>query len=145
MQKIKGQYAYIFASAAALSDVMYYKYDLGLQLRRAYKQNDRETLKDLVRRMDVIVYKLRQYLKVFREQWYKENKTYGFEIQEYRLGGLIERIRSCKKRIEAYCRGEIAKIEELQDELLDDVYNRVWADKRYARSGFTGIASVNVF
>ena len=135
----------MFKSASALSDVMYDKYDLGIQLRRAYQSKDSKALALLAKRMDNIIRKLRVYINLFREQWYQENKTYGFEIQEYRLGGLMERIRSCKKRVEAYCQGKIEKIAELEDVLLENPYAVAWADKRYARNGFTGIASVNIF
>jgi hypothetical protein len=145
LKKLGGQYGYMFAAAASLSDVLYEKYDLGLQLRKAYQEKDTDTLLALAKRMEKILRKLRTYLEKFRAQWYTENKTYGFEIHEYRLGGLIERIKSCKKRLEAYCRGEITEIDELSEELLDNVFNRVWSDKRFAYNHFTLSASVNIF
>lgn len=145
LKKLGGQYEYMFAAAASLSEVLYEKYDIGLCLREAYQAKDMDALLLLAKRMDKILRKLRIYLEKFRAQWYTENKTYGFEIHEYRLGGLIERIKSCKKRLEAYCRGEIPNIDELCDELLDGVFNRVWSDKRFAYNHFTLSASVNIF
>ena len=49
----------------------------------------------------------------------KENKPCGFEIQDVRLGGLLMRIKHCKKRILTYLAGELACIEELEEPLLD--------------------------
>lgn len=145
LKRLGGQYGYMFAAAASLSDVLSEKYDLGLQLRKAYQEKDTDTLLALAKRMEKILRKLRTYLEKFRAQWYTENKTYGFEIHEYRLGGLIERIKSCKKRLEAYCCGEITEIDELSETLLDNVFNRVWSDKRFAYNHFTLSASVNIF
>ena len=42
----------------------------------------------------------------------------GFDVQEIRIGGIITRVDSCKKRILAYCKGEISEISELEEELL---------------------------
>ena len=50
--------------------------------------------------------------------WEKENKPFGWEIQDVRIGGLIRRIKTCGERIEKYLAGEITTIEELDNELL---------------------------
>ena len=60
-----------------------------------------------------------------RAVWYRENKPHGFEVQEYRLGGLIFRLRSLKKRIEAYLSGEITELPELNEKLLP-----LWVNSR---------------
>ena len=59
------------------------------------------------------------FLDDFKSQWYKENKPFGFEKHEMRLGGLIQRTRSCRQRLEAYIKGEINRIEEIEEEILD--------------------------
>ena len=46
------------------------------------------------------------------------NKTYGFEIQDARLGGLMQRVKSCRERLLAFCDGEIDGIEELSEAVL---------------------------
>lgn len=48
-----------------------------------------------------------------------DNKAFGYEVIELWLGGLLKRLESCRKRIQAYLQGEIAQIEELEVELLD--------------------------
>ena len=54
----------------------------------------------------------------FFELWQKENKPQGWEIHDARLGGLLQRLQTCKKRLQSYIVGEIDKIEELEEEIL---------------------------
>ena len=61
---------------------------------------------------------MRIFYETFRTQWYTVNKTYGFEIQDLRLGGLILRMESCRERLLDYCDGKINKIEELEEPVM---------------------------
>ena len=54
-----------------------------------------------------------------RDQWYAENKGQGFEVQDVRLGGLRQRLDTCRDRLEHYLAGDIDTIEELDEPLLD--------------------------
>ena len=51
--------------------------------------------------------------------WYKDNKPHGFDVQELRLGGLLLRLKSCRARLQKLVDGEIDKIDELDEELVD--------------------------
>ena len=68
--------------------------------------------------------------KAFRRQWYTINKTYGFEIHDARLGGLMCRLESCMERLTDYANGAIDQIEELREPLLPykDTYVTSWAE-----------------
>jgi hypothetical protein len=59
-----------------------------------------------------------RFTEAFEYQWNKENKPYGLEVHQYRLGGLVARIKACKKRIYQYLNGEISEIPELLEEIL---------------------------
>ena len=63
--------------------------------------------------------KLEIFYKKFRTLWYKENKPTGFDVQDLRLGGLKQRLRSCRERLEEYLQGKIDNIPELEEEILD--------------------------
>lgn len=113
------KYGYLFTTAARLCDVLKYKYELGIKTRRAYEAGDKETLRTLAE----VDYKetekaLRQFHAVFEKQWAAENKTSGFEVQDARLGAMIQRTISCRKRILDYVNGKIDAIEELEEKLL---------------------------
>ena len=62
---------------------------------------------------------LEVFVDKFRKLWFRENKPHGFDVQELRLGGLLLRLRSQKARLVAYRNGEVDKIDELCEELLE--------------------------
>ena len=64
----------------------------------------------------------------FKNQWYLENKTYGFEVQEIRLGGLKERTKSVLDTLTKYLNKEINIIEELEEKTLPYLEDRVGKD-----------------
>ena len=118
LEKTK-DYGYIFASEKALCDVLYLKGNLGYDTRKYYKANDKESLAKLIKSYDLLVKKLETFLDKFRTLWFKENKPHGFDVQEVRIGGLIQRVKSCKNRLNDFVNGKIEKIEELEEELID--------------------------
>jgi len=112
------QYAYIFESEAALCDLMAVKYDLGVRTRAAYQANDRAALAAVCRDYAVASERLEVFYRSFSKLWNKENKPFGFDVQELRLGGLSMRLRSCRERLEAYLDGKLEEIPELREEIL---------------------------
>lgn len=112
-------YAYIFERHSKLAKVLSIKYNLGVKTRTAYQSGDKEGLKALIPNYEKLVIYVEEFHKAFSNLWYKENKGNGFEVHDIRLGGLIQRIKSCKTRLELYLDGKIDKIEELEDKLLD--------------------------
>ncbi|MBP3592355.1 MAG: beta-N-acetylhexosaminidase [Clostridia bacterium] len=110
---------YLFDCYAKMAAVFATKYELGCKTREAYKAGNKEELLRLAKEDYTLLYKqLREFLPAFRKQWYAENKTYGFDCQEIRVGGVIARVESCKARLLDYCAGKIDRIEELEEELL---------------------------
>jgi len=58
------------------------------------------------------------FYTAFQDQWETVNKTYGFELQDIRLGGLLARIKNCKRRLLDYANGKVDRIAELEEEVL---------------------------
>ncbi|MBQ8685997.1 MAG: hypothetical protein IJ514_07485, partial [Clostridia bacterium] len=52
-------------------------------------------------------------------QWHAESKPHGFEVQDYRMGGLRQRIVHLRERLTEYLDGKLARLEELEDEVLN--------------------------
>ncbi len=114
------KWSYLFDSAAKLADVFAVKYDLGIRTRAAYKAGDKEALKVLADGDYVRLSKLlRTYLLAFEKQWYTENKQTGFDVQDIRLGGLIQRVDSCRRHLLDFAAGKLDAIHELEVELID--------------------------
>ena len=113
------KYGYVFDTAAKLCDVLAIKYELGLRTRKAYEAGDKEELKRLAENEYVKVGKLLKiYARAFEKQWFYDNKPHGFDIQDQRMGALIYRADSCRRRILDYVSGKIDRIDELDEVLL---------------------------
>ena len=112
-------FAFLFETAAALCECLEVKFDLAARTRALYTAGDKAGLRALAENeYSEFIVRLERFYTAFRKQWYKVNKTYGFEIQDIRLGGLMQRAKSCRERLLLYAGGEIGEIEELQEEVL---------------------------
>ena len=114
-----GEYAYLFESAAALCDVLSIKYDLGKRTREAYKNKNGDTMSALIEDYKRAETYLDAFYDAFRKLWFTENKAYGFEVQDIRLGGLKQRLAHCRSRLTEYAEGKIENIPELEEGILD--------------------------
>ena len=113
------EYAYLYESMASLCDVLSVKFDLGIRTRALYEAGDKEGLRALAEKdYEETIALLEGFYQAYRKQWYNFNKTYGFEVQDTRLGGLERRLKNCKEQLIAYANGEIATIEELNEEVI---------------------------
>ncbi len=111
-------FGYLFDTLAALTHVMEIKYDLGKRTRDAYSAGDKAALAALACEYCECALRVKDFHAKFSYQWHKENKPNGFEIQDYRLGGIVARLNACAGRITAYLDGKIERIDELEEELL---------------------------
>ncbi len=88
-------------------------------LRKKYKENDREWLADFA--YNIIPDIKRDFEKLYKlldEIWHRDCKTQGFELIAIRFAGAIERIRYTGEVIKKYLVGEIAVIEALEPEIM---------------------------
>lgn len=112
-------FGYAFTTLGELCLLLSYKATLSLDLRDAYRSGDRVELAYIAQsRIPDIVEQLDIFIEAFRNQWYRENRTFGFSVEELRLGGLRERLISTASRVQGYLDGEYSKIEELEQPLL---------------------------
>ena len=117
-EKNVGKYGYIFEAMAALCSVLELKYDLGVRIRKAYKSADKSIIAQICLDIDEIKRRVSVFYDKFKSLWFCENKPFGFEIHDARLGGLKQRLASCKERLEDYISGKIDRVEELEKEIL---------------------------
>ena len=126
--------------------VLYDKYDLGVQTRKAYKENDIDKLKFLVDNVyKRLIKEVKDFYSSFKKQWYNENKRYGFEIQDFRIGGLIYRLESIVAILKDYIAGTIHDIEELDEQVLSIMCDDNTLYKGVDFRSFNRIASANAF
>lgn len=113
------KYAYLFDSMSALCKVLAKKYDLGVRTRKAYLNKDMLELREVINDYKEVKKALKKFHATFQKLWFTENKPNGFEVQDLRLGGLMQRLESCRLRLIAYTDKEIDSLPELEESLLD--------------------------
>jgi hypothetical protein len=109
----------VFKTQEALCRVLSHKADLGIKLRKAYQSRDFDMLR-YIKEYDipVLIVLLDKFYDEFKLQWKKEAKTYGFEVQTIRIGGLKQRLVDIEDLLEDYLITPGLKIEELEAEAL---------------------------
>ena len=126
-----GVYAYLFETQAQLNAILSGKVDVGRRIRQAYQTGDKESLQQIAREeLPKLRSQIETFHKLFSQQWLKENKVFGLDTVDIRMGGLLQRIKRAESRIEAYLAGQIDRIEELEVEILP--FTDFYADKDFA-------------
>jgi hypothetical protein len=112
-------WGYIYDVTHRLCDILALKSDLSVRIRRAYKADDRTTLAKIANEeIPTIIEKLDGFWMALRRQWLTENKSFGLDVQDIRLGGCLRRLESCRRRLLDYVDGKVDSIPELEGELL---------------------------
>ncbi|MBQ8403011.1 MAG: beta-N-acetylhexosaminidase [Clostridia bacterium] len=112
-------FACLFETAATLCDCLEIKFYLSNRTRALYAAGDKDGLRTLAENdYTEAINRTEKFHAALCTQWYAANKTYGFEVQDIRLGGLIQRLKSCKERLISYANGEITEIAELCEDVL---------------------------
>lgn len=109
----------LFNTMEKLARVNAIKCTLGVKTREAYASYDRAEIAKLLPLYDEAAEAAEAFYDAYEKQWMWENKPHGFDVQDIRLGGLITRIRHCRRRLEQYMNGETDRIEELEEPILD--------------------------
>lgn len=117
--KSEKQYGYIFNTLSSLCDVLSLKCDIGIKIKKAYNADDKDGLRIIANTtLPAIVSETKRFKKCVETQWFKENKAFGFEVQDIRISGVIARAESASHRILQYVNGKIDRIEELEEPRL---------------------------
>ena len=113
------EFGYLFKTQATLCDILTEKFDLGIRTRELYEKGDKEGLRALAEGdYTLFCEKWEAFYTAFRYQWETVNKTYGFEMQDMRLGGLLVRVKNCKRRLLDLADGKLDGIAELEEAIL---------------------------
>lgn len=121
-------YRLMFDAAIALCDLLSVKSELGLRTRNAYATGDKDRLRQLAETdYAEAIAKTQVFHEALLRLWMSENKPYGFEVQDIRLGGVMQRLRTCRQRLLSYCDGLQERIPELDEEILPVGTSSSWA------------------
>ena len=138
------EYGYLFRSLRALCAFLSVKADLGIRTRAAYLSGDKKAAKALCTDYDAALKQLDAFYAAYEQQWMHENKPQGFDVVDLRIGGQRQRLLHCRDRLLAYAEGQLDRIEELEEPVLDCCCEEK-ADGQATRAIFWHeIASANV-
>ena len=128
-------YAYLYKVAYDLIDLLKDKVDLGVRLRKAYQSKDMKEL-TLLKNITIpeIIRLLDKFRQSFKERWFKENKGFGYEVMDGRLGFLRNRLETTIDLLDQYLTNKIDHIDELEEDILpysvylenDDLFAWKW-------------------
>ncbi len=126
--KRNGEYSYIFENLSLLCSCLQIKTTLGIHTRNAYIENNVTALQSLIKDYKELVKRLKKFHASFYKLWHVDNKPFGWEVQDARLGGLIQRVITCQNRLQDYLNGTLKNIPELEEEILDygDAQNNLY-------------------
>lgn len=138
------EYGYLFRSLRALCAFLSVKADLGIRTRAAYLSGDKKAAKALCTDYDAALERLAVFYAAYEQQWMHENKPQGFDVVDLRIGGQRQRLLHCRDRLLAYAEGQLDRIAELEEPVLDCCCEEK-ADGQATRAIFWHeIASANV-
>lgn len=144
------EFGYLFSKARALCELLSVKYNIGVRIRKAYLKKDFIALKAISDDCVQILKLIDDYYAVFKNEWYRDNKPHGFDIQDLRLGGLSRRVLACRGRLLQFLNGEIDVIEELNEPVLNLLnskasYTGPIYEPQWYRIVSANVISLNVF
>ncbi|MDH6371907.1 hexosaminidase [Paenibacillus sp. PastF-3] len=109
----------LFSVQASLCRLLEIKSEIGISIRDAYHRGNVEELAHFSK---VTLPKLSdlagRFMDDYRVQWELENKVFGLDVFDLRMGGMLQRIRTAIHRINSYAEGKVEQIAELEEELL---------------------------
>ncbi|HJA94136.1 MAG TPA: beta-N-acetylhexosaminidase [Candidatus Eisenbergiella merdipullorum] len=120
LQHGSGDYAReVLSLYVRLADALTVKAPLGRKLYDAYAKKDRQTLMQIAgEEIPLAMEKIRAYRDSREALWNRESRIFGFEVIDIRIGGVLARLESAKKRVEAYGKGEVDSLPELEEPRL---------------------------
>ena len=139
--KESSKFNYVFEVAKDLCECLSHKVVIGKNIRQAYKDNNKKKLAELIDELAVIKELVQKFHASFRKQWDKENKPFGFEVTDGRIGFLLQRIDTASLKLKEYLEGSVDNIPELEEDILP--YNAYPNDEPHCFNSWADIASVN--
>ena len=119
LQRGGGYAEEVLSLYVCLADALSVKAPLGIKLHEAYEKKDRQALVALAEKeIPLAMEKIRVYRDRREALWNRESRIFGFEVLDIRIGGLLARLESAKKRVESWLNGEVDSLPELEEPRL---------------------------
>lgn len=111
-------FGYVYKTLELLSIILSKKCEIALKLRKAYVSRNKPEVKGLLELAKEVLCDVKAFHKAVYNQWTTENRIFGYEVIDIRLGSLETRLRYAIDKIALWLAGEISVVEELEEERL---------------------------
>ena len=135
------RFNYVFNVAASLCECLSHKVVLGKNIRKAYQNKDKNELQKCLKELEITKELVKKFLQAYQTQWDIENKPFGFEITDGRIGFLLQRIDTASMKIRRFLNNEVESIPELEEDVLS--YNDFPDDEPHCFNSWAEIISTN--
>lgn len=125
-------FAYLFQTYAAGCRVLIHKATYSKRLYHAYQVGNKDDIRQLKEELQVIKQELQVFFAAYRSQWMKENKSFGFEVMDVRIGSQLSRIDTVDWVLEEYLCGRMSRIPELEEERIEYFCGQLRGEEVYA-------------
>lgn len=115
MREAPEKWRYLFETQMVLDRFLSHKCMLGIEIRSGYLENDCDKLRSCGKKIIELCKELDEVLRTVNRQWCRENKIFGLDVLQLRLGGLRQRIAFAGERLKDYCTGSVDQLEELNE------------------------------
>jgi len=112
-----GKAKFLFDRYTKLYELLYVKCDIGIRLRTAYQNNDKESILDVLSDLKKMPQLYREYHNCVEADWYMLNKPFGYSGIDMELGMIEARIHTAISVIEKYLDGKYPSLPELECEI----------------------------
>ena len=106
----------VFKEALVLAHILEIKSYIGLDLTKAYRENNLAKLESLTKDLEKLVSYYEEYVRLARENWFATSKPFGWEDMDYKFSGVVARAKTSLWRVREYLNGNISSIDELAEE-----------------------------
>ncbi len=108
------EYQYLFDTVLAFGRVLTQKAELGKELYRCYGAGDRAGVERLAEQLPTLCSLIREFREKLRRQWLTENKCFGFDVLDIRIGGLLAQLDTAQLLLAQWLDGTRDRLEELE-------------------------------
>ncbi|QIK51241.1 hypothetical protein G7058_03715 [Jeotgalibaca porci] len=118
LQNCESDYISLFDFYKQLAKVLATKAEIGINLKRAYDQKDKQRMAIHVEQLKSLKEDMKYLHEKHNRLWFELYKPFGWEVLDIRYGGASARIDTAISRIESWLKDEVVIIEELEAERL---------------------------
>jgi hypothetical protein len=112
----------VFEITAKMAEILAIKSEIGVNLRKLYKEGNLEGLKKLqAEELTLLIDRMKEFIPVFNRYWLNQRMGFGLERNHLFLGGQVARYKYIYERINEYLtHGK--RVDELEAQALPPVF-----------------------